>query len=107
MSEELFGDEGNYEDYWLGTPYDMTWYKPGFFSIELFLRVMRKREIDDWGPSDEMYGALLRNLSERGGGMVGTTPQVSHTRRALVSTGHEMREAEARADELARRHRRV
>jgi len=107
MSEDLFGDEGNYEDYWLGTPYEMTWGQPGWFSIELFLRAMREREVDGWDSEYEKHEAYLQNLPERGGGLTGTSPQVAHTRQALIRAGTAMREAEARADELARRHRRT
>ena len=107
MNEPLFGNEGNYEDYWLGTPYDKTWGQSGWYSIELFLRAIRRREVDDWGPSDEVYVTLLRNLSGRGGGLTGTSPQVTHVRQALIRAGTAMREAEARADELTRRHRRA
>lgn len=97
---EMFGYEGNTEDYWLGTPYDRT-SNVGWRSADDVVADMRRREIADWsykkfkvGDSWESREGIERmvqdepNARDRAGGLVGVDPSLYYRVKAkLVALG--------------------
>lgn len=88
--ELLFGDSGNYADYWLGQPSLNTYISDdvGWVPLELLLRAWRYREIRLWNSEDDAFEALHGNQSERGGGLKGGTPELTRVRALLIAAGH-------------------
>ena len=71
--EELFGDIGNFEDYWLGVPdRDNTSGQPGWASVNKLIDDIRVRETTEWanGKYDEIEAYLEHDMPD-GGGLTG------------------------------------
>jgi hypothetical protein len=87
----------NWDDYWLGVAaLDNTSGQLGWVSVELVIRLMREREINAWTPADDEITSMIDNESQRGGGLMGSTPTVIGIRQGLIETGQEMRRSEGR-----------
>jgi hypothetical protein len=81
---DMFGYEGNTEDYWMGTPYDRVT-EVGWRPAEEIVRTMRTAEIDWWsrgrrfriGDREETHESIEQmveeepNAHDRAGGLVG------------------------------------
>lgn len=100
MEEETLFENGNFADYWLGYPPGTNTFLSddvGWQSLEVLLQEQRRREILEWNGkiyrdgdeelNDDAFEAMLRNESERGGGLTGGTPQLTRIRSALVGLG--------------------
>ena len=62
----MFGPFGNFEDYWLGTAaYDNTQGQRGWLDVELYLRVNRARERDQWSSERQGQERVLREDAVR------------------------------------------
>jgi hypothetical protein len=83
--EQLFGPIGNFEDYWLGTLYDDHSSPGTWVSAERFLRALRKQE--DHEPNRDAVESLMGADGERGGGLVGATPELRAIRNGIISIG--------------------
>lgn len=97
---------GNFEDYWLGTPaYDNTRLRdePGWVSLESVLRKLSAVEAYSWRPADDATEALMRHDTESGGGLIGATPELTAVRAAMVVVGNRALEAERRLERYTRR----
>jgi len=84
---EMFGDEGNFADYWLNLqPID---HRGGWRSADLLLKQYARREDREWKPEDEATIALMRHEHEGGGGggMTGLTPELVRLYNELVRSG--------------------
>lgn len=68
--EEMFGAEGNWDDYWLGTPPSTNSFmdedQSGWVSAEMFLR----RPVQE-GPDDETLFLMRAPGKPEGGGIMG------------------------------------
>ena len=91
--ESLFGEEGNYEDYWLGTPaYDNTRIMDdeGWSSAEAVIRHLRRAEMDEWTPHRDMIRKIIAdepNAIDRAGGMMHMPPEFYLIRARLLARG--------------------
>jgi hypothetical protein len=89
IEEPAFGDSGNYPDYWLDSSLNTYIHDDvGWTPLELLLRSWRYREIRLWSSEDDAFEALHGNQSERGGGLMGGTPELTRIRAALTRVGH-------------------
>ncbi len=84
--DDLFGPVGNFEDYWLGTPYVTPGSPPGVWvEVELFLRALRQQE--DYEPNRDSIEAMMDPDGERGGGLSGATPELRAVRNGVIAIG--------------------
>jgi hypothetical protein len=83
-----FGDQGNYEDYWLQADRPDPREGIGWESIDTFvLDPLRREELALWGPDWDAIVSLMRYDTERGGGLQGGTPELTRIRAGLVGRG--------------------
>jgi hypothetical protein len=96
---EMFGYEGNTEDYWIGTPYDRSPHDDWFSADDLVTR-MRRAETDEWrvgryrvGDSFESRETIERmvreepNAHDRAGGLVGVDEDYRRVKAGLIALG--------------------
>ena len=105
---KMFGPEGNIEDYWLGVPtLDNTFLmdNEGWSPLEDFLKDIRKREMDQWGPEQQSTVADMHH-DHRGGGLVGLEEKYHLILASLIKVGERAMEEERRVSTLAARGRR-
>lgn len=101
QQEELFGPEGNFDDYWLGSPSTNTRLSDdeGWLSAESVLRSSRRREERQWTSHRDMIEKILGdqpNAADRAGGILDISPQFQHVRARLVARGRLLLGAERR-----------
>ena len=90
--EELFQD-GNFTDYWLGTPtYDNSFIADNerWSSAEEVVRVIRDREMTEWTPYRDMIGKIITdrpNAIDRAGGLKDISPEFHFVRSQLLRRG--------------------
>lgn len=94
--EELFGEIGNFADYWLGIP-SMNAREGTWVSAETFLTAMRREE--EFEPNRDSIESLMGSDGERGGGLSGSTPELRAIRAGIIAIG------QASLDDAARRAR--
>jgi len=97
---DMFGYEGNTEDYWMGTPYDRPT-EGGWVSANDVVRDMRKREIDEWtrsrrfkvGDREETRESIEQlveeepNAHDRAGGFAGDMSLYFRWKNGLIGLG--------------------
>lgn len=99
MPEAVFGDIGNYEDYWLGTPAYDRQPETGWFSVESLLRTVNKQEAAAWSTSLDEAAALMSEQAQ-GGGLTGVHSDYFDILRAVVKSGERAAAEERRFDRL-------
>jgi hypothetical protein len=103
---QMFGDEGNYEDYWLGQPHYTNTFimdNVGWTSAEEVLKGMQEREQFEWnapplftGENRDTIRKIIAdepNAVDRAGGIMDISPEFHHVRSRLLARGrlaHEM-----------------
>jgi hypothetical protein len=95
---EMFGPEGNFEDYWLGNPPGTNSFmdedQSGWVSAELIVRDMRRREFETERPDDAMYESMMRTKGEPGGGVIGLDEVYRPILASAIKMGAMSRQAE-------------
>jgi hypothetical protein len=100
---DMFGEDGNYADFHLGVAaLDNTRLlgQPGWLSIELYMRVQRVRERDEWARGGVWNGRTLTdrvgiermveqepNAHDAASGLTGVDPDMFKVRAGLVALG--------------------
>jgi hypothetical protein len=100
--EEMFGPEGNFVDYWLGTPGAAPASRDGVWvTAETYLRALRDQEGDE--PDRDDVESWMDPDSIRGGGLMGSTPELVLVRSGLMAVGQAGIDDERRRARLGRR----
>lgn len=87
---EMFGEAGNFEDYWLGPGHKPPADEGVWVSAETFLRALRTQEREAWTPERdalEQLTAEAPNALDRGANLVGLEPVYGAVKSGLMKLG--------------------